>query len=201
MKNPNRMFLNVSFISTEAINIYNQSCSNNYLLIHWEIIFTIKHLWLKMPEKQNQFHLWVFVQQTEKLQNIQFTVTWDGTKRRKLSKLRSWKDFLFEKCSCLKSLERSSVSDINSLDFKLKFSEDFIMKYKVQRLWYVAQQASEAINKLSGVCLTQNYSLETENVMLLLVFGAVSKQTNVTKLFMMKDHVTQCSGETHWRGF
>ncbi|XP_067463091.1 corticoliberin-1-like [Thunnus thynnus] len=29
--------------------------------------------------------------------------------------------------------------------------------------------------------------------MLLLVSGAVSKQTNVTKLFMMKDHVTQCS--------
>ena len=66
-----------------------------------------------------------------------------------------------------------------------------------------AQQASEAVNRaaflhmLSGVCLTQNYSLETENVMLLLVFGAVSKQTNVTKLFMMKEHVTQSSGVTH----
>ena len=50
---------------------------------------------------------------------------------------------------------------------------------------------------LSSVCLTQNYSPETENMMLLLVFGAVSKQTNVTKLFMMKEHVTQCSGVTH----
>ena len=46
-----------------------------------------------------------------------------------------------------------------------------------------------------------NYSPETENMMLLLVFGAVSKQTNVTKLFMMKEHVTQCSGVTHWRVF
>ena len=39
---------------------------------------------------------------------------------------------------------------------------------------------------LSSVCLTQNY------MMLLLVFGAVSKQTNV-----MKEHVTQSSDVTH----
>ena len=54
---------------------------------------------------------------------------------------------------------------------------------------------------LSSFCLTQNYSPETENMMLLLVFEAVSKQTNVTKLLMMKEHVTQCSGVTHWHVF
>lgn len=61
---------------------------------------------------------------------------------------------------------------------------DFVLHYKflkklkkVQRLWYAAQQASAAANRtallhmLSSVCLPQNYSPETENVMLLLVFG------------------------------
>ena len=50
---------------------------------------------------------------------------------------------------------------------------------------------------LSGICLTQNYSLETENVMLLLVFGAVSKQTTIPILFVVKEHVTQFSIVTH----
>ena len=52
------------------------------------------------------------------------------------------------------------------------------------------------LHMLSSVCRAQNYSLETENMMLLLVFGAVSKETNVTKLFMMKEHVTQCDSLT-----
>jgi len=34
--------------------------------------------------------------------------------------------------------------------------------------------------------------------LLLLVFGAVSKQTNIPELFEVKDHVTQCSGVAHW---